>query len=177
MARYMMQDLSISKRRLSNPWEIRRHINAGANIFIFIDDFLGTGDQFEQVVISEHLASFFSTFYCVYAPLVAHVDGINHLRSKYKHLRLSPVEVLDDSYGLFHATSKAFDDQTNTPTSAKEFYYDLIRKKGINIRGPERRGYGHLELAYAFEHATPDNCLPILWWRKGHWEPLFKHRP
>lgn len=177
IARYMMQDLSISRRRLSNPWEIKRHINNGANIFIFIDDFLGTGDQFDEVVSSEHLAPYFSTFYCVYAPLVAHIEGIKHLRSKYKNLRVSPVEILDDSYGLFHNTSKAFDDQANTPTSAKEFYYELIKKKGINIRGPERRGYGHLELAYAFEHATPDNCLPILWWRKGQWEPLFKHRP
>ena len=177
VARYMMQDLSISHTRLINPWEMNQNLLDGANIFIFIDDFLGTGDQFIEMVKSEVLASFFSKYYCVYAPLVAHVEGIKHLRSEYKDLRISAVEILDDSYGLFHSTSKVFDDQTNTPASAKEFYYDLIKKKGINIYGPERRGYGHLELVYAFEHATPDNCLPILWWRKNHWEPLFKHRP
>jgi len=177
IARYMMQDLSINKQWLINPWEMRRHAKAGCNIFVFTDDFLGTGDQFEEVVESERLPPLFASTYCVYAPLVAHVDGMHYLRSKYKELRLSPVEVLDDSYGLFHATSRAFEDQTNTPESAKDFYYELLKKKGIRIQGPERRGYGHLELAYAFEHATPDNNLPILWWQKNRWNPLFKHRP
>lgn len=177
IARYMMQDLSINKKWLINPWEMRNHVRNGSNVFIFIDDFLGTGEQFDDVVKAERLETLFPMAYCVYAPLVAHVNGIKHLRSKYKNLRLSPVEVLDDSYGLFHRTSKAFDDQTNTPEVAKDFYYKLLKKKGIKIPAPERKGYGRLELAYAFEHATPDNNLPILWWRKNSWEPLFKHRP
>jgi hypothetical protein len=174
VARYMMQDLSIPKRWVIKPWEISQHVNAGINIFIFVDDFLGTGDQFETMVDKEQISSFFSTKFVIYAPLVAHAKGIGRLRSRYKDLRICPVELLDDTYGLFHSDSTVFDDQTNTPSSAKKFYYSLLKRKGMTA--PDRRGFGHLELAYAFEHATPDNCLPILWWREDTWHPLFEHR-
>jgi hypothetical protein len=173
IARYMMQDLSIPERWIINPWEAMSHATAGANLFIFVDDFLGTGDQFERLVRKEKLASFFSSNYVVYAPLVAHTKGVQYLQSRYKNLRVCPVELLDDTYGLFHNDSATFDDQTNNSVSAKKFYYDFLKKKKMSV--PARRGFGHLELAYAFAHATPDNCLPILWWRKG-WQPLFKHR-
>lgn len=174
IARYMMQDLSINKRLIINPWDIGRHASNGVKVFVFIDDFLGTGDQFDRMVLKERAAPFFSSNFVIYAPLVGHTKGIQYLQSQYRNLRVSPVELLDDTYGLFHGDSPAFKDQTNTPESAKRFYYRLLKAKGIFA--PERRGFGHLELTYAFEHATPDNCLPILWWRENSWHPLFEHR-
>jgi hypothetical protein len=176
MARYMMQSLSIPKRWIIKPWEISRHIDRGINIFVFIDDFLGTGSQFKLTLTEENLAPHLSDSYMVYAPLVSHIDGIKSLRSQFKTLRLCPVEVLGESYSLFHPTSHAFNDQLNTPAGARRFYYQILRSKGIEIPRSERRGIGNLELAYAFEHATPDNCLPILWFREEPWQPLFENR-
>ena len=112
--------------------------------------------------------------YVAYTPFVACSKGLDQLRTVSPRLRLASVEELDESYGLFDLTSKAFEDGVNTPETAKEYYYNLLKIKGIDISGPERRGYGHLELTYAFEHATPDNSLPILWWSESrHWKPLF----
>lgn len=174
--RYMMQDLSIPRHWIINPWEMKGSAGAGVKMFILVDDFLGTGDQFEGTVLIEQIAPLFASNFVVYAPLTAHIAGIKHLRSRFRELHISPVEVLDETYDLFHSDSGAFGDQVNTPEGAKAFYYELLKNKGIDLSRPERKGYGELGLAYAFEHATPDNSLPILWWREAPWQPLFKHR-
>jgi hypothetical protein len=112
--------------------------------------------------------------YAAYIPLVAHATGMATLRSGLAGLRVVTVEMLDSSHSLFNRKCKCFHDGVNTPDSAKEFYYDLLRRKNIDISGPNRRGFGHLELAYVFSHAAPDNSLPILWWPySDSWSPLF----
>jgi hypothetical protein len=172
----MMQDLGIPGQWIIKPWDMRDSIAQGVKVFILIDDFLGTGYQFDHTVMVEQLAPLFASNFVVYAPLTAHADGIAHLRSRFKDLYISPVELLDETYDLFHPESNTFRNQLNTPELAKAFYYELLKNKGIDLSRPERKGYGALGLAYAFEHATPDNSLPILWWREDPWQPLFKHR-
>lgn len=176
IVRYMMQDMGIPRQWIINPWEMSNCVTKGIRVFILVDDFLGTGVQFEGTINQENLEPLFASNFVVYAPLTAHSQGIKHLGLKFKELHLSAVEILDETYDLFHPESSAFNDQLNTPSSAKKFYYDLLKNKGIDLSRPDRKGYGELGLAYAFEHATPDNSLPILWWREEPWQPLFKHR-
>jgi hypothetical protein len=176
IARYMMQIMSIPNRWIIRPQQMRLAAAAGVSTFIFIDDFLGTGDQFAKLVRNEQIASLLSSTYVVYAPLVAHIKGVQHLTSIFRNLKVCTVELLDERHELFHGTSITFADQVNTTEAARFFYYDLLERKGIAITGSARHGYGELELAYSFEHATPNNCLPILWWREGAWQPLFENR-
>ena len=154
--------------------DVKTELNRGAQIFIFVDDFLGTGAQFSDTISSEGVGSLFNQAYVTYAPLVGHVKGIRRLKQDFPDLRICPVETLDDTFGLFHQDSPAFADQTNTPEVAKAFYYELLDRKKISE--PPRLGYGHLQLTYTFAHATPDNCLPIMYWRENGWQPLFEHR-
>ena len=75
---------------------------------------------------------------------------------------------------MFNPEARCFDDGENTPMSAERFYYDLLLKKGINVKSAERLGFGGLGLAYVFEHAVPDNNLPIFWHPgNSDWAPLF----
>jgi hypothetical protein len=174
IARFMKQYLSIDEAWIIKPWDMQRHFDCGIKVFVFIDDFLGTGDQFIELIGSESLQQLLRIAYCAYVPLAAHVIGITALRNAYPDLRVRTVERLDSTHSLFNASCTCFEDSTNNREIARFFYYDLLRIKGINIEGPNRRGYGHLELAYSFSHATPDNCLPILWWKKNPaWNPLF----
>ena len=174
IARYMKRYLSVNESWIIKPWEIVDHLRKGIVTFIFIDDFLGTGDQFKTFLKMESLSNLFNSIYAAYVPLVAHVKGIDYLRHHFPNLRVRSVETLDNSYSVFNDECSCFWDGTNTPHSAKKFYFDLLRRKRIGITGPERRGYGHLELAYAFSHAAPDNCLPIFWWHYTNtWNPLF----
>jgi hypothetical protein len=175
VARYMRRHLSIRERWIIKPWEIPSHIQRGITVFIFIDDFLGTGKQFKELLNVEGIdAAMLAKIYAIYAPLASHEVGVEELASEFPGLRVKAVELLTRNYGVFHPDSHCFDDGVNTPESAKQFYYDLLKKKEIGIEGADRRGFGHLELAYAFEHATPDNSLPILWWAHStEWTPLF----
>lgn len=175
IARFMRRYLSISETWMIKPWEIASLVGRGITVFIFIDDFLGTGEQFEELLSAERIDPVvLSKIYAVYAPVTSHEKGVAELTRKFPKLRVRSVESLTPSYGVFSATSTCFSDGTNTPDLAKMFYYDLLKKNSIAIGGPNRRGFGHLELTYAFEHATPDNSLPILWWpHSAAWTPLF----
>jgi hypothetical protein len=174
VSRLMKRQLGIRAQWIAKPWELDQHINTGARTLVFIDDFLGTGRQFEDLIKREHLNRLFTSSYAIYAPFVAHDSGIDYLRSQFPTLRIAAAETLDDRHSLFQPESRCFDDGVNTPESAKAFYVDLLTRKGIHLRGIDRFGYGGLGLAYAFEHAVPDNNLPLLWWPSaGNWAPLF----
>ncbi|MCI0628512.1 MAG: hypothetical protein L0387_43830 [Acidobacteria bacterium] len=174
VGRHLKQQLRINQRWFIHARQIPSLLRRGIRVFFFIDDFLGTGDQFEEFIEVQGLRPHISAMYAAYVPLAAYIHGIKRIHKLFPGLRVRPVETLEESHSLFHKDSECFNDGVNTPKSAKTFYYAFLRKKGLKIYGPDRRGYGHLELAYAFEHAVPDNCLPILWWpQTSSWNPLF----
>ncbi|MDT7543144.1 MAG: hypothetical protein QOE33_3048 [Acidobacteriota bacterium] len=175
ISRFMKRHLSISESWIAKPWEIPSLIDKGIRVFIFIDDFLGTGEQFIELLDEENIdKELIERAYFVYTPLVAHEVGINNIKAKRPALRIKSVEFLGPEFGVFHPQSRCFADGINTPEAARDFYYELLSTRRIIITGLNRLGFGQLELAYAFEHATPDNCLPILWWpHSSAWTPLF----
>ncbi|MGO9015598.1 MAG: hypothetical protein ACLQF0_11520 [Dissulfurispiraceae bacterium] len=171
IARLMKRHLFIDERWIIKPWEVSDKIKQGVKIFLFIDDFLGTGDQFTSFFKSEDLVKQLPHIYAAYVPLVAHQTGVKHLRDTFSGLRVTSVETLDDSHNIFGNDSSCFKDGTNTPDIAKQFYYELLRTRKMFI---SETGYGDLGLTYAFSHAAPDNCLPLLWWPHAvSWSPLF----
>ena len=173
VARILKRSFAISEDWIIKAWDLPAHISKGIKTYLFIDDFLGTGDQFESFFQIEGIASHAGIF-VGYVPLTAHRSGIQHLNTVLPSVMVSCVELLGEGHGLFSPTAKYFDDGVNTSGSAKEFFYDLMTARHIPLIGRDRGGYGGLELAYVFEHAAPDNCLPILWWRQSpHWIPLF----
>ena len=175
ISRYMKRSLSISESWIIKPWEVTTFISKGISVFIFIDDFLGTGEQFIELLDEEKIDNeLMKKAYVAYAPLVAHKVGIDNIHKKYPALRIKSVEFLRQEFGVFHPESKCFADGVNTPEAARDFYYELLSARRIKITGSSRHGFGELDLTYAFEHATPDNCLPILWWpHSSAWVPLF----
>jgi len=174
IARLMKRYLHVNANWIITPWSVADSINQGIRVFVYIDDFLGTGDQFSTVATLERLDSTFGHSYSVYAPLSAHVAGVSNLTVAWPQLKVAPVDFLDRTHSVFDDASLTFDDGKNTPAAAKAFYLDLLVSRGITLSGCERRGYGGLELAYAFSHAVPDNCLPLLWYGdSSKWQPLF----
>jgi hypothetical protein len=173
IARLLKRRLSIDEDYIIKPKQIKKYITKRVKVFIFIDDFLGTGDQINKFINEENLEPLFKTCYFAYTPLTAHCKGIDKLNKTHPNLRVSAVEILDKSHSLFQDICSCFDDSLNNPSCAESFYSYLIRKKNLNIYRSQRRGWGNLQLAYAFSHAVPNNCLPILWWSKDSWRPLF----
>ncbi len=164
VARLLRRHLRISEKWIIQPHTIAEHIAVGARVFLFMDDFLGTGEQFEVFAARIELNNHLPRIYGAYLPLAAHARGIDTLRNKLPGLRVRAVELLDESNSLFDPAGHCFDDGVNTPEAAKVFYYDLLMTKRIHIPSEHACGYGNLGLVYVFSHAVPDNSLPILWW-------------
>jgi hypothetical protein len=174
VARLMKREFSVKESWIISPRRILSALAKGIRVFVFVDDFLATGDQFANFLYDQPFR-LVAQCYLVYAPLAAHTSGINQLRQSFPTLHVAPVETLDQSYGLFSPESRCFDDGVNNPQSAKVFYEQMLSSKGVTIDPAIRGGYGDLELAYGFEHAAPNNCLAILWWwRSSGWTPLFR---
>jgi hypothetical protein len=174
LLRQLKRHLQIDENWMIKPGDIASCLSNGIRVFVFIDDLLGTGDQFKLLVDDEGLLPAITSSYVAYCPLAAHRKGIAALNSAMPLLKIRPVELLDERNEIFDPSANCFDDGLNSAESAELFYYELLQERGIHLASCDRRGYGGLELAYVFHHAVPDNNLPILWWdRSPDWKPLF----
>ncbi len=173
IARMLKRHLRFHEGWFMSPDDVHSTIGHVAG-FVFVDDFLGTGQQFLAFLRRAGLEALLSSGCFIYTPLAGHVRGLRDLHSAFPALHVDTVELLDDSHALFDEASGSFPDDVNSAEIARDFYYTLLDDRKIDIDGPNRRGVGHFELTYAFEHAIPDNSLPVLSWRySDNWQPLF----
>ena len=119
LARMYRRHLKIHPDWIIWPWRMNDPANSNVKSFVFIDDFVGTGEQFCEFTEHFKIDGLFGSRYCIYAPLVAHIEGIKEISMKYPKLNLCTVEELDYTYGLFKPESPCFDDGTNSPAIAK----------------------------------------------------------
>jgi hypothetical protein len=164
LVRLLRRYLALNERWMIWPWQVQRASERGIGVFLFVDDFLGTGHQFRKFAIRADLAHASETAEVIYAPLLAYEPGLTRLAQKLPWLHSTCVEMLDCTYDLFSQSQDFFaGDGTNTPAVARQYYVDLMIAKGWAARPRDAFGYGGLALAVAFEHATPNASLPILW--------------
>jgi hypothetical protein len=167
--------LGVPSRLMARAEDISSLVATGVDTFLFVDDLLGTGNQFVDDFARPHgLGVAPKTIRFIYAPLVAHVDGINHIAQSLPNISVAAAELLGPQHAIFGADSRSFNDGTNTSKAAWNVYANILASRGITLNASQLRGYGALELAFFFEHAAPDNSLPIFWWKDcPHWKPLF----
>lgn len=168
--RYFRRHLGLNDSWFINPADVDAHAKRGIKLFIFIDDFLGTGDQFIQMYKVNGLPLAMSKVKTIYAPLVAHEIGLKAIKKEFPNIKVIAGEYLDDKSNLFKS---GFNDEVNTEESAKQQYCDILKKYGFNNLPTENQfGFGNLGLTYIFEHAAPDSNLHILWDKTDNWHPL-----
>ena len=173
IARMLRRELGFKDKWIIYPHEVVANA-LKVNAFVFVDDFLGTGLQFYSFLKDAKLEHLIPLTCSIYAPLVGHEEGIKLVRALVPELHVNAVETLNKNHALFNSLSGNFPDGVNTIEAARDFYYKLMTDHKIDLQGPNRRGFGQFELTYAFEHAVPDNSLPILWWAESNdWHPLF----
>lgn len=173
IARHLKRLLRVNERWIIHPDQVIVELGS-VDAIIFVDDFLGTGEQFSGFLARAGLDACVSSACFIYGCLAAHEHGVGELRRAFPSLHVAAVERLGDGHALFHAEGGSFPDGENSIEDARDFYYGLMDDRGIDIVGSNRRGFGHLEIVYAFQHSVPDNSLPILWWAKSdQWRPLF----
>ncbi|PHR46278.1 MAG: hypothetical protein COA32_12050 [Fluviicola sp.] len=153
------------------PAEVPVEIKNGVKTFVFIDDFLGTGSQFEGMYRENGFGLILSELNSIYCPLVAHQTGIDYLNNECQDVKIVTAETLNKEMNIF---SFAFSDGVNNEKNAKEFYDKLLDKYKFDLLAANKYGFGNLGLAYTFYHAAPDNCLNVIWDNKNGWYPLIK---
>ncbi len=169
--RFFKRHFNINERWMIYPLDIQRCIkDEGVKAIIFIDDFLGTGTQFDETCIYAQIDNIIKNEFVVYAPLVAHELGINSLSKMYGNLKVTYAEKLTiNSNSFFNNYFKG------SEAEAKKFYIELMNDRGIKYDTVTPYGYGNMELTFSFEHAAPDNSLQILHNSSDDWVPLFNH--
>lgn len=167
--RFMKRHFHVSESWIIHPWKIEEELASGNKTIIFIDDFLGTGQQFDDAISNVfNLDKLIQKHNVIYAPLVAHEKGIEFLNKLYPNLKIVSAERLD--YANHSFFTRYFEGEE---VAAKKFYVDMLRKRGINLGAGNEYGHGNLEITLAFEHAAPDNSLQLLTYRTDNWSPLF----
>lgn len=164
--------IGIKANYFVEPNFIWKEMANGVEIFIFIDDFLGTGTQFYEFI--QPYTHLLNQAVFVYAPLVAHEFGVENLKRHFPTIKVIASEILNSSHDIFSDESNVFSHGNNNAMKAREFYYKLLKSRNIDVNEIPRRGFGSLSLAFSFQHSPPDNSIPLLWYASSNWQPLFR---
>lgn len=162
-------------------------------ILVFVDDFLGSGNQLRETwrrrLLSDGPQSFEQAclktpFQCYYTCIFATRKGMDSVSDM--PIVVVPCHVLDDEHTV-HSIDHISGLNTADPQGAiKEFLYrhsQHLMFTGSAAWMTEQAtwsmyGFNDLGLLLAFEHSIPDGTLPILWARstRGNWHPFMEKR-
>lgn len=164
---------------------IKEVAHSGIRPIIFVDDFVGSGNQFistwtRQYEISPGRSISFAElsqtvrglrfFYC---PLVCTALGKKRIADKCSGVELCPAHVIPEEYSALHPASVLWPERLRG--GAVNFVAAASRRAGIpdcNGGINDWRGFWKLGLTVAFQHSVPDATLPLLYWDKNGWTPL-----
>lgn len=166
--RLLSKEFNIKDSWIIYPNQMKYHYESGIRTFVFIDDFLGSGLQFSEIILEYNL-NMIPESYIIYCPLVAHTTGVEFVEKSFNNaIPIVASEYLNEKMNFF---DNFFD---NSPENAREFYVKMALEKGIiKSRSDNEFGFGNLQVAYSFEHSCPDNSLNVLWHSSDNWNPLF----
>lgn len=171
MIRQFKRHLNVAKPLLCRP-ERLEELPEDVKVLIFIDDLVGSGQQFKSFASHYKLEEHSKKRCLVYCPLLAFDQGLSNMKKELPWLQILAVETLDSSHQFFRGSATAPHiwgvDQANTLQDVRDHVAKLCARNGI----PAKTRHC-LDLLVAFEHAVPNNSLPMLSIRSAQWEPLF----
>ena len=183
-ARLARQVLGIPEKRIMSPDRVLEMlVSQGPRPVVFVDDFVGSGDQcvktwYREVTLPSGTTTSFEKYSAVtgsrffYCPLVCAEQGRQEVISRCPLLVLSPAHFLSTRYSVLASDSLVWPERLRS--SAIDFLRAVSRRAGI----AESRwaGYKSLGLTLAFEHGVPNATLPVFYHEEGGWYPLVRGR-
>ena len=143
---------------------------------VFIDDLCGSGSQavrYGTKGVAAAREKVGQSCECICLFLFATEVGIAKVYAAGVFDSVHAVSVLDASYRTYDVKSRLF--RRPPPYISRETSRLVAEGYGMEIypRGP--LGWEDGQLLIGFRHNTPNNTLPILWWRSGdhNWKPAF----
>lgn len=180
--RLVRQTLGVSESNILLNDKAREKAKEGATV-IFVDDFIGSGDQFISTWQSNDssLQSFQSiqkrtNFQAIYVCLIGIKEGIQAIQSRVPSIAICVTHKIDKRstlWGIRDANPELYS-QFNA----------LLNKYSTRLQPSENYmtqnhyllyGYKNKGLFLGFQHSIPDATLPIFWCRgTNNWEPLIE---
>jgi hypothetical protein len=183
------QLLGISESRtLTNEETIRDLLDNGPRPVVFVDDFVGSGNQFietwkRSIRLSSSLNMSFEKLATIrgslffYTPLLCTEYGLDRIAGECQGVVVKPAHIISKRYSAFAPDSLIW--PAHLQPTATEFIKHASERAGIIRDGapPEAwQGFHRLGLAVAFHDSIPDATLPIFSWEHNGWKPLIKIR-
>jgi hypothetical protein len=186
-ARMVRQRLGMDEDAILDPAQVLQAVSSGSRApVVFVDDFLGTGDQFMKTwhrpyEIADGTVTSFEDVLgqrgdseVFYVPLLATVQGRNRVAREARRVDVHATHVLGAEYSAVSPEGLVW------PDGAREAGTRMLmaasERAGVwrPATDPDEcwQGYGGLGLSVAFEHGTPDASLPLFYEDSPRWKRL-----
>lgn len=185
LCRKARQVLGIPEDRVLSPTDALAQASNGRMV-VFLDDFIGSGDQFIETWRRELTGASSKSFsevydekpFCVaYITLVSTDFGLNRVHQKAPNVAVCPTHILGE--GATYKGLKAEIDLGQVEDFLIRYASQLRPREPFIAQEPRYRAFGYKErgLLFGFEHSIPDATLPIFWSPGvSGWEPLIERR-
>jgi hypothetical protein len=184
-SRIVRDRLDIPESHILDVPQALEQLHSGLDApIVFLDDFVGSGDQFVDTWTSpQNVGGERISFAAVphtqarfyYCPVLATATGAATIRRECARVTLAPGHELPSDYSVFDANSLVWPDDLRPSAET------VIREASVRAGIPDLdggagdwRGYRRLGLTVAFAHGVPDATLPLYWWESDTWNPLKK---
>lgn len=182
--RHARQDLGLAEPQLLAPGKLIERVASLtlATPIVFLDDIVGTGEQFCEswerqyevngvvTTLGAEAARLQAPVY--YCPVVCTAAGLRAISATAPDVKVRPAHFLPDVYSA--SSPETILVPTEMRAELPGFISTVSRRAGVTRF--QELGWGNLSLAIAFEHSVPDLTLPIFHSEKNGWKPLRKRR-
>lgn len=174
--------LGISQTRILVKQDVIEKLQAKQiKYLIFVDDFLGSGEQFIEAWEYKDPSKGHNISYAdllkdnadvkvFFLPGLACRKGMKKITDEYEYISIFAGNILDEKYNIFHKDTHLI------PESQKQNISDVVMEASNRAGIINWKGWGDLGLTIAFHHNIPDGSLPLLWWSHNNWQPLMERR-
>lgn len=196
-SRYARDLLDIPQERILSPRDALNKIVQKANqpmSFLFVDDFVGSGNQFKETWIRKYPIN--STSSCLsfsnlddnlkenkrffYIPIICTTMGKHTINQYCSDVILLPSHYYTDLHNALNPKSFFWREDEEMQEEGPKFIERVSKRIGIpdnNGNVDDWRGFCGLGLALAFSHGWPDATLPLFYFDGNpSWYPLLSKK-
>ncbi|MFS2164636.1 hypothetical protein [Variovorax sp. Varisp62] len=159
------------------------HASKGGTV-LFIDDFVGSGDQFlstwktpNKQGVSFQILAAKKTFTAIYVTLIATDFGMKKIYGDAPEVLVCTAHVLEKKSTIEGVMEDSPEMKIFIHSFLDKYSQRLTPRENYIANNPSYLMYGYKKrgLLFGFEHSMPDATLPIFWSPgKNNWEPLIE---
>lgn len=173
------QVLGLNEDQLLDPWEATQSAVKDGRPLVFVDDFVGTGQQmitmWESLRLDKLANSGVPMFY---TPALSTAYGREAILKECKGLVLVAGQLIPEEYSITAKNSILW------PVGRGQEFLEVVREASIRAGIPDTdgqsvddwQGFHKLGLALAMHGSVPDATIALFRWEGNGWKPLIRKK-